>query len=162
MRTSFRQSSTWSARNAGEEWRYSNVMGDAAETGLQNGSGQIRPPEDPNLGAATLAGRCGELPAFPTSLHRSGSGFAARGVGFLIGDSFSLPTSAPRFDPLKTRERGRLLLSLPNALKKPGVSRRHKTTSSVGPIPTPAPRSGLSAAGPPRIAKKPREIVVVD
>jgi len=38
---SSRRSSTWSARNAAEECRNSNVKGDAAETGLQNGSGQI-------------------------------------------------------------------------------------------------------------------------
>ena len=37
------------------------MKGDAAETGLQNGNGQIRPPEAPNPGEATLAGRCGEL-----------------------------------------------------------------------------------------------------
>lgn len=61
MRTSSRQSLTWFARNAGEECRNSNVKGDAAETGLQNGNGRIRPPEAPSPGEATLAGRCGEL-----------------------------------------------------------------------------------------------------
>src|ERR1035437_8435672 len=61
MRTSSRQSLTWSAHNAVEECRNSNVKGDAAETGLQNGNGRIRPPEAPNPGEATLAGRCGEL-----------------------------------------------------------------------------------------------------
>ena len=47
--------------NAGEECRNSNVKGDAAETGLQNGNGQITRREAPNPGEATLAGRCGEL-----------------------------------------------------------------------------------------------------
>jgi hypothetical protein len=61
MRTSSRQSLTWSAHNAVEECRNSNVRGDAAETGLQNGNGQIRPPEAPNRDEATLAGRCAEL-----------------------------------------------------------------------------------------------------
>jgi hypothetical protein len=37
------------------------VKGDAAETGLQNGNGRIRPPEAPNPGEALLVGRCGEL-----------------------------------------------------------------------------------------------------
>jgi len=37
------------------------VKGDAAETGLPSGNGQIRPPEAPNPGEAALAGRCGEL-----------------------------------------------------------------------------------------------------
>jgi hypothetical protein len=52
MRTSSRQSLTWSAHNAVEECRNSNVKGDAAETGLLNGNGRIRPPEAPNHGEA--------------------------------------------------------------------------------------------------------------
>src|ERR1022692_2716985 len=61
MRTSSRQSLTWSALNAVEECRNSNVKGDAAETGLQNGNGQFRPPGAPNPGEDRLASRCGEL-----------------------------------------------------------------------------------------------------
>jgi len=61
VRTSSRQSLTWSAHNAGEECRNSNVKGDAVETGWQNGNGRMKPPEAPNRGEATLAGRCGEL-----------------------------------------------------------------------------------------------------
>ena len=61
---SSRRSLTWSAHNAGGECRNSNVKGDAAETGLQNGNGRIRRPEAPNPGEAALAGRCGELRYF--------------------------------------------------------------------------------------------------
>ena len=61
MRTSSRQSLTRSAHNAGEECRNSNVTGDAAETGLQNGNGRIRSPEASKPNDATLAGRYGEL-----------------------------------------------------------------------------------------------------
>jgi hypothetical protein len=36
------------------------VTEDAEETGLWNGNGRTTPPEAPNHGEATLAGRCGE------------------------------------------------------------------------------------------------------
>jgi hypothetical protein len=36
------------------------MKGDAAETGLQNGNGQIKSPEVPSPGEATLAGRWSE------------------------------------------------------------------------------------------------------
>ena len=68
--TSSRRSLTWSAHNAVEECRNSNVKGDAAETGLQNGNGRIRSPEAPNPGEATLAGRCGELLYLRRILYR--------------------------------------------------------------------------------------------
>ena len=61
MRTSSRQSLTWSAHNAVEECRNSNVKGNAAETGLQNGNGRITSPGAQDPGEATLAGRRGEL-----------------------------------------------------------------------------------------------------
>src|SRR5690242_18413970 len=77
MRTSSRQSLTWSAHNAVEECRNSNVKGDAAETGLPNGNGQIRPPEAQYPGEATLAGRCGEL----VSGRNASSGIEAHPFG---------------------------------------------------------------------------------
>ena len=40
------------------------MKGDAAETGLQNGNGRIRPPEAPDPGEAMQAGPCGELQYF--------------------------------------------------------------------------------------------------
>jgi hypothetical protein len=53
MRKSSRQSLTWSVRNVEEECRNSNVKVGAAETGLQNGNGQIRRREA--IGASPLA-----------------------------------------------------------------------------------------------------------
>jgi methylmalonyl-CoA decarboxylase len=64
MHTSSRQSLTWSAHNAVEECRNSSVKGDAAETGLLNGNGQITSPEAPNAGKAIRAAQCAELPYF--------------------------------------------------------------------------------------------------
>ena len=74
--TSSRRSLTWSVHNAGEECQNSNVKGDAAETGLQNGNGRIRPPEAPNPSEATPAGRCGELLYFCDAGWKSESGAA--------------------------------------------------------------------------------------
>ena len=62
MRTSSRQSLTWSAHNAAEECRNSNVKGDAAETGLLNGKGRTTRREARlRIVAAMLPGRRGEL-----------------------------------------------------------------------------------------------------
>jgi hypothetical protein len=64
MRTSFRQSLTWSAHNAVEECRNSNVKGDAAETGLLNGNGRITRREARRRSvAAMLPDRCAEPPS---------------------------------------------------------------------------------------------------
>jgi hypothetical protein len=66
MRTSSRQSLTWSAHNAVEECRNSNVKENAAETGLLNGNGRITRRETRCRSvAAMLPGRCAE----PASDH---------------------------------------------------------------------------------------------
>jgi hypothetical protein len=62
MRKSSRQSLTWFVHNAEEECRNSNVKVGAAETGLQNGNGQIGRREATGASPkAVLRGRFAEL-----------------------------------------------------------------------------------------------------
>jgi len=60
--TSFRRSLTWFVRSVAGGCRSSNVTEDAAETGWQNGNGQIRRRKAQSRAfMAMLPGRCAEL-----------------------------------------------------------------------------------------------------